>query len=113
MRQAVTISGLGTQRFNKGIENMELMFLRFYEMHHEDQLHPWESTVFGSYPAMDASARYFTPAYRRDGAASERFSEVMDPDGVLNGMIDDSFVHTSENNVHYLQMIPDPQGKAR
>lgn len=66
-------------------------------------MNPWVSTQYEGMPAIDVSARYFTP---RKSAPYERglaFEVGVDPDALLSQLRGQNYIHGSDNKVLYMQ----------
>jgi hypothetical protein len=104
LRQAVTITGLGCELFEKVHENVEYIFMAFANHFPADSLEGWQGSTHNGQKALDFHARYFD---RKGGTADDTipFSPLEDPEGVLEAMIGDGFFHGQDNAVEYLKRV--------
>ncbi|PPQ97878.1 hypothetical protein CVT26_013050 [Gymnopilus dilepis] len=111
MRQSITITGLGTEAFQTGYENAMKIFLAFSDSFPEGTLSGWDSTTFRTYPCIEFNARYFSRTTAGvDKTLSIPFRTEVDPDGVLEKMVDDNFIHGTDNHVEYKWRIVTSEG---
>ncbi|KDR65148.1 hypothetical protein GALMADRAFT_232988 [Galerina marginata CBS 339.88] len=114
IRQAATITGLGSEAFNKLHENIELIFMAFANTFPADSLDGWQGSGFNGLKAVDFHARYFD---RRGPATDESedipFSPLEDPEEVLAGMVGDGFFHGRDNAVNYVMRSITREGMVR
>ncbi|KAH6903741.1 hypothetical protein BKA70DRAFT_1227666 [Coprinopsis sp. MPI-PUGE-AT-0042] len=103
LRQAITISGIGSPTFEKAIANLELAYLEFSNHFEEGHLAPWTPSSHGTFSAIDAYAKYFSH--------KEEFDPKVDPKGVLSALVDNDFFHGPDNVVDYMQMTSTPEGR--
>ncbi|KAH9487339.1 hypothetical protein JR316_0001413 [Psilocybe cubensis] len=88
---AIAITGLGDIVFNKVMEKLEEVFLRFAN----------------NFPADSVSG--YDPVLHKDTG----FHPLVDPDNVLASMVGDSFIHAIDNKVQFLCREILPDGTAR
>jgi hypothetical protein len=114
IRQAVTITGLGCELFEKVHENVEYIFMAFANHFPVDSLEGWQGNSYNGQKALDFHARYFD---RRGIAADESnaipFSALEDPEGILEAMVGDGFFHGPDNTVEYLKRVVMRDGSIR
>ncbi|KAH9477748.1 hypothetical protein JR316_0009975 [Psilocybe cubensis] len=91
LRTTIAITGLGDIVFNKVMEKLEEVFLRFAN----------------NFPA-DSVSGYDPVLYKDTG-----FHPLVDPDNVLASMVGDSFIHAIDNKVQFLCREILPDGTAR
>jgi len=106
LRQAVTLTGLGSARFSECINTVEKLVVLFMNKFPADSMEPWEPSKFGIHEAMDANARYFMHARVAGTAERVPFDVLTDPEGALAAMVSDDFVHTIDNDVQYYGRTP-------
>ncbi|KDR84705.1 hypothetical protein GALMADRAFT_53198, partial [Galerina marginata CBS 339.88] len=110
MRQSVTLTGLGSTLFSQAIQNAQDIHQIFSRTFPQGALEDWNSALFEGHPAIDMNNRFFT--LRKQAITDEilPFSNEVDPHGILAAAmgIDDQFVHTTENEVEYYELINDP-----
>ena len=111
MRQSITITGLGTEAFQSSHDNAMKIFLAFSDMFPEGALIGWDSTTFRTHPSIEFNARYFSrTSAGMDKSLSIPFGSDVDPDGVLEKMVDDNFIHGTDNHVEYKWRIVTSEG---
>ncbi|KDR65604.1 hypothetical protein GALMADRAFT_148561 [Galerina marginata CBS 339.88] len=104
-RQNVTITGLGTQASETAVQSIDDINEMFQRDLPQGSLEDWSPSLFDNYTAVDASNRYFT---RRTDTSADQiipFSNMVDPDGILDAAGGEHFVHTVDNRVEYYEMI--------
>ncbi|PPQ82306.1 hypothetical protein CVT24_001620 [Panaeolus cyanescens] len=105
LRQQVQITGLGSVQFDNAINKIREIYLKFTDKVDEKLLHPWKPDSFNSFPAINATTRYFTPTRMAASSSSVPFASYVDPDGRLKQAMGSDFIHTVENRVDYYEMI--------
>ena len=107
LRQAITLSGLGSVSFAKAIQSIHDIHGVFSRTFRDGSLEEWLPNQFEGYGAIDAANRFFTPRSQAKTEEISPFSNVVDPDGILtNAMnIDNKFTHTFDNEVDYYERI--------
>jgi len=101
IRQAVTITGLGGERFSEAINTVENLVVLFMNRFPADTMDPWQRSAYKDYPALDATTRYFTNTRIAGSTEQVPFDALTDPEGVLADMVNEDFVHTVNNDVQY------------
>jgi len=102
MRQSVSLTGLGLDAFEKGVGFMEKIFIEFFNRVPEGQLAIWQPNITKDGTIIDTYAKYFTQQRGMFKSAGVAFASKVDPEGVLQGLCDNEFVHTEDNSVQYL-----------
>lgn len=65
----------------------------------------WQPSVFEGHLALDCANRYFTSTKFVQTSQCISFQDTVDPEGVLQGLEDNKFVHTDENEVEYIKLV--------
>lgn len=112
MRQSITITGFGNLNVNDCIESIHGIHQSFSRSLPIDSLEPWTPSKYDGYPAIDMGNRYFTDCRDVGGEAIMPFKDTVDPDGILQGLTGQAFVHTEENEVEYFEEIPNSSGSS-
>jgi hypothetical protein len=100
MRQGVTISGFDSASFGLCRHGMDHIASFLQSGCTEPGVVKVPDSVFsGSYPAIEASNRYFTPRKDSDGSDICPFPMSYDPNGALSSMLGDDLVFTTDNIV--------------
>ena len=108
IRQAVTLTGLGSDRFSEAVKAIERVVIQFMNKLPPDSLESWQPSKSQNADAFDAGSRYFINA--RVAGAAERgpFDALADPNGVLAAMVDEDFIHIIDNDVQYYARTANP-----
>ncbi|KAH9477928.1 hypothetical protein JR316_0010160 [Psilocybe cubensis] len=116
LRTAIAITGLGDIVFNKVMEKLEEVFLRFANNFPADSVSGYDSVLHKNtgFNVFHAHRQYFTKvsAYQ-DKSDNIGFHPLVDPDNVLASMVGDSFIHAIDNKVQFLRREILPDGTAR
>jgi len=104
MRQAVTITGLGSPSFKKGVENLNHILLMFANTFPDDKLNAWQYTEFQSWPAIECYTRYYTEKRLAPQEPDVPFDTLTDPESVLRNLAGPDFFHGRDNHVDYKEM---------
>ncbi|KAF8891008.1 hypothetical protein BD779DRAFT_1384285, partial [Infundibulicybe gibba] len=114
LRQGVSITGLGTTSFANAIESLKKIYVIFSRSIGSTKLQSGTPTsMFGDYPTIDTSNRYFTvkkPGHREQEHA---FGVDIDPSGALSGLLGAGYYHGEDNIVRYYERTTDNQGDPR
>ncbi|KAF8881522.1 hypothetical protein CPB84DRAFT_1687180, partial [Gymnopilus junonius] len=103
MRQGVTITGIGSQTFEKCYENIQHIFVAFSNTFPEGTLKEWHGTMFGASQAFETGAHYFSRVTATmDRTMSIPFGDLVDPEGILERLVDDTYIHGPDNHVDYI-----------
>lgn len=112
LRQSVTITGLGTDAFTDAINagrDIHRLFDRWFP---EGKLEDWVSDT--STCEISAANRYFTPKDEvPPGECHVAFGKQADPQGILEDMAKEGYVHTEDNVVQYFARKPKTGGGFR
>jgi hypothetical protein len=97
----ITISGMGTEYFNKAMDSIMQIHELFNHQFKEDQLEVWQPSAYKDSYGIDTRNHYFS--IRKDNPRSRAipFLLMVDPKGILAGLSSSmmNFVHTQENQV--------------
>lgn len=103
IRQAVTLTGLGSKSFGEGVDNIAQAYMKFITFFPEDQLELWQPTMFNPHVAIDAHSRYFTERRFSPQEPNIPFGPMVDPKGILTSIQGNDFIHGQDNYVEYLE----------
>ncbi|KAF9038745.1 hypothetical protein BJ165DRAFT_1352692, partial [Panaeolus papilionaceus] len=112
LRQQVKISGMGDDLFENAIDIIHEIYIKFSDCFDETSLEQWNPDFYDVSTALQASARYFTPASMAYGSGQVPFAPFVDPEGYLLQSMGSEYVHTTENRVDYYQRAVDAYGKS-
>ena len=101
MRQAVTITGLGSPSFTSSVENLNRILLMFANTFPDDKLNAWQYTQFQTWPAIECYMRYFTEKKLGPQEPDIEFEALVDPYNVLRDLAGRDFFHGRDNHVEY------------
>ena len=119
LRQAVTLSGLGSPTFKNALMAANEIFGRFDRQFSEGILDSWDSSPVddNEFPCLNLSHRYLTPANEAHGLEAIPFHKGVDPRGILQNMAkgdgSTTHVHTEDNQVQYFSMKRDAEGSIK
>ncbi|EAU86889.2 hypothetical protein CC1G_10780 [Coprinopsis cinerea okayama7 len=113
MRQAVTLSGLGSKEFQVAVANVEKVYLHFYNRLPEGTLLPMDLGHESGDATLDLACRYFTHKNATFGQTQEVISSLVDPEGVLASLCDADFLYTANNIVDYKARTIQENGTVR
>ena len=103
-RQAVTLTGLGSDLFDKAVTNCAKIHDLFRECLPEGKLLPWRTDTSDGHIVLHMHSRYFTHKRYANLHDVQEFEPGVDVDGQLKELQGFNFVHTSDNVVQYLAM---------
>ena len=112
-RQAVTLSGLGTDVFDLAVTNSAKIHGLFQEYIPAGKLIPWRADVVNDQLVLHMHSRYFTPRRQANLNDIQEFEPGVDIDGQLKELQGSNFVHTSDNVVQYLGTRKESEGFSR
>ncbi|KIM84094.1 hypothetical protein PILCRDRAFT_68465, partial [Piloderma croceum F 1598] len=104
LRQAVSLTGLGTEKFEQSIDAIIHIHTIFSRTFKDGLLDPWLLSAFKDHNAIDISNRYFTSHRQSPNTVQLPFHKLVDPDRILEGMVDRDIVHSEENDVQYFEL---------
>ncbi|KIM90321.1 hypothetical protein PILCRDRAFT_31490, partial [Piloderma croceum F 1598] len=105
LRQAVTLTGLGTEKFEQSVDAFIQIHTMFSRIFKDGILDPWLLSAFGDHNAVDISNRYFTSRHQNPTAVQLSFHELVDPDRILVNMAVGDLVHSEENDVQFFELV--------
>jgi len=108
LRQAVSITGLGSPLFDAVIPTIEKIFFLFVHYLPPDSIEFWKPQQFREYDAICARTRLFTSRTQVVGINSISFDPLVDSNenlARLARMSNARFIHTTDNAVEYLGPI--------
>jgi hypothetical protein len=109
MRQAVTLTGLGTHKFKASLESILFIHAMFAKHVGKDRLAAWIPGYFQEHRTVEVWNRYFDHPSLSSSAIP--FHPFVDPQGLLKSIIDGRLLHTEENEVRYYQAAKRADGK--
>ena len=104
------VTGLGNDDMLKCIGQIEAVYLKMMNHFREGSLEPWQPSEFEGNAALEASTRYLSQASHIMPGDVVDFAPHVDPDGKLRDLMEDEYVHTTDNRVDYMQQILNPDG---
>ena len=111
--QGITITGFGTPSFQQSIEGVQLIYELFQCHCPGGKLENWKPGTHRGFPTLDLSNRYFTPTRDAPNMENVPFDKLVDPFGILEGMIESGYTHGEENTVRYFTREIDEKGNER
>lgn len=107
LRQATTLSGLGSETFSQAITGIQDIHRQFSRTFSPGSLEPWVPNQFEGHEAVDTANCFFTPRSQAKTEEITPFSNNVDSDGILTNAMgqDDKFTHTIDNEVDYYEYI--------
>lgn len=103
IRQYVAITGLNINDFNKIIEGIAKIHSFFEDSLPNESLQPMIPLVMEENVAMACHTRYFHATRFYKSAIPHPLGSGVDPNGDLQLLQGDSYVHTEDNVVQYLE----------
>ncbi|KAH9476429.1 hypothetical protein JR316_0012004 [Psilocybe cubensis] len=116
LRTTIAITGLGDIVFNKVMEKLEEVFLRFANNFPADSVSGYDPVLYKDtgFNVFHAHSQYFTKVSAYQNKSDNiGFHPLVDPDNVLASMVGDSFIHAIDNKVQFLRREILPDGTAR
>jgi hypothetical protein len=113
MRQAVTLTGLGSESFEAALKGVEKVYMAFFNHLPDGHLLPLEGTTWNDVPTIEAYCRYFTHRLSSPFIQEEPIPLNIDPEGVLQSLCDGEYTYTSDNVVDYKARIVQDNGTIR
>jgi hypothetical protein len=114
LRQAVSISGLGSPEFDKIIPMVDSVYYMFLPHFTEGTLETFQLSQFQGHDVLCTHSRIFTSRSLAPNALSTPFSEMVDPDNNLTKLArlaSSKFVHTWDNEVEYIGPLANNSNK--
>jgi hypothetical protein len=102
IRQYVALTGFDLEFFNKTLEGLARVHRLFGDVLPAKNLEPLQLVSINGLAALACHTRYFTPRRLCLSAVQQPFSPGVDPNGDLENLKGDTYVHTEDNVVQYL-----------
>lgn len=98
------LSGLGSETFNDAIAGIYTLQSLLAAHVPAQTLIPWAPSFYQEHLSIDLANRYFS---RRKDVLEPAipFGDGVDPHGILNSLMQDDLVHTSDNEVLFYQRL--------
>jgi hypothetical protein len=112
-RQAVSVTGFGTNLFEQAVRNAVKTYDVFKQYFPEGKLHSWQPERSDDHLVLESHARYFTPKRYADMKDIRDFEPGVDRDGFLKQLQGTKFVHTIDNVVHYFESKPNSESNSQ
>ena len=104
IRQYVALSGLNLDSFNKSLEAFAKVHHSFGDLLPADKLESLPTISIDGFAALRCHTRYFTSRRNCPSRFVEQpFGPGVDPNGDLEEIKGDTYVHTEDNVVQYLE----------
>jgi hypothetical protein len=109
MRQAVSLTGLGSTTFNEGIQSIIAIEDIFSRQVGDQNMEPWKVGTWQDWQTIYLSNRYFSSCKNHRNLQSVPFHHFVDPDGTLATISNsrNDLVHCADNVVEYYEMSDD------
>jgi hypothetical protein len=105
VRQSITLTALGAPILQDCIKSIIAIQHTFSRLLPPDSMDDWVPAVFDGHAAIDMGNRYFTDRHNSADNESIAFDTGIDPDRILEKALGTDFVHISENEVKYFELI--------
>lgn len=107
LRQGVQITGISSATFKSIVAELEQIHTVFERYFSPGTLRPWVAGSFQEHAAIDISNRYLTPVKDAAGIKSVVPPPEIDPQRILQQIKGSEFIHCTENEVLYGEVIGD------
>lgn len=107
MRQAITVTGLGSSTFDDSIRSILAIEETFSRQVGDRKLAPWKTGTYLDWVTIYLSNRYFTPRRGHPNIQPVPFDRLVDPDGTLEALAGEDRVHCMDNVVEYYELTKD------
>lgn len=111
IRQYVDLVGLNTDSFRRCVDNIHALNETLSRIIPGDILEPWRADGHGQGNSISASSRYFTRERDARGETAIPFSTTEDPQGTLESLGEDNYIHIEDNVVAYYKAISEGERK--
>ena len=106
LRQAITLTGLGTHKFKAALEGIQMIHSIFSKEPGLTQLEKWSPGYFQEHHTTNLWNRYFTSSMQSGSHQPNiAFDKFVDPNGVLASVMGGHLMHTQDNHVEYYQRV--------
>lgn len=113
IRQYVALTGLNLEEFNRTIDGLRKIHKYFEDKLPKFKIEPIHPLTNRSNVALACYTRYFKESrYCRTTVACP-FGPGVDPNGDLDRLAHDNFIHTEDNSVQYLKKQVDVDGSVK
>ena len=102
IRQYIAITGLNLEQFNTAIEGLGRVHRYFEDLLPNYKLEPLQPLTINGILALACCTRYFIACRHCKSADSCPFELGVDPNGDLQWLAGNSYIHTEDNAVQYL-----------
>lgn len=109
IRQYVAISGLNICEFDKTLQGLDKVHRFFSDSLPKSNLEPMEPLLIDENLAMACHTRYFLRNRFCKSKKPHPFGPGVDPSGDLDRLAGNSYTHTDENDVQYLEKKVDSE----
>ncbi|KAF8701059.1 hypothetical protein AX14_000592 [Amanita brunnescens Koide BX004] len=114
LRQAVSLTGLGTATFDLGMQGVLDVYAMFSSHVPRESLKTCENcNTYGEHTSIDISNRYFTSVRNAINERSVSFSKDEDPLGLLARLESPNYIHCESNVVEYFERVTKSSGDLR
>ena len=119
LRQAITLSGLGSPTFKNALMAANEIYGRFDRQLSEGILDSWDSSPVddNEFPCLNMSNRYLMLVNKAHGLEAIPFHKGVDPRWILQNMVKGdaltTHVHTEDNQVQYFSTKRDAEGSMK
>ena len=111
IRQNIKITTLGNGHAEECISQIEAIFVKLGSRLPDGAMEPWQPAVHDNFPAIEANARYFTPASAASSQDIVEFAPFVDPTGQLSNLMEGDYVHTTDNRVEFMESVAACDGR--
>ncbi len=105
MSQTVTLTGLGSVRFEGTVEALREIRRKGEQEFHQGQLQDWMPLKVQGHNTIELLNWYFHLRGNDYSGEDLMLSPDMDPKGILRRVAGDNMVHTEDNEVSYFRGI--------
>ncbi|KAF8125100.1 hypothetical protein EV363DRAFT_1176464 [Boletus edulis] len=104
LRQAVTLTGLGTSFFENAIETVRGAHTHLARNYPAGRVTPWKPEKFKGQGVLEISNRYLTSRHRQSSSPVVAFQRGVDPKNIISRLANDQYDHLEENQVRYYKL---------
>ncbi|KAJ2920515.1 hypothetical protein H1R20_g16579, partial [Candolleomyces eurysporus] len=110
LRQNIKLFGGKSDVFADAAHATEKAYVQFAGHFADGTMEGWELGTRGGDPIIEANTRYLTPKVLCSDESAEKLDEYIDPQGVLQKIMEDDFVYGPDNKVEYMERISNQDG---